>query len=119
MLTRPSLLLRIEELFLLAASIYAYAHLHFSWILFAVLFLASDLFMLGYFAGPRTGAAAYNLGHLVLLPIVLIALEFFAHHELLISIGLIWFSHIGFDRMLGYGLKYPSFFKGTHLQRIA
>jgi hypothetical protein len=28
---------------------------------------------------------------------------------------LIWTAHIGFDRMLGYGLKYPTRFKDTHL----
>jgi hypothetical protein len=28
-------------------------------------------------------------------------------------------AHIGFDRTLGYGLKYPTFFKDTHLQRVS
>ena len=67
MLTRPALLLRVEEAALLAASILLYAHLHFSWWLFAGLFLAPDLFMLGYLANPRIGAALYNLGHFVLV----------------------------------------------------
>jgi hypothetical protein len=26
--------------------------------------------------------------------------------------------HIGFDRLIGAGLKYPTFFKDTHLQRV-
>jgi hypothetical protein len=30
----------------------------------------------------------------------------------------IWVAHIGFDRMLGYGLKYPTAFSDTHLGRI-
>ena len=33
-------------------------------------------------------------------------------------VALIWTAHIGFDRMLGYGLKDVSGFKKTHLQRI-
>ena len=31
--------------------------------------------------------------------------------------GLIWLTHIGVDRALGYGLK-PTGFKDTHLQRV-
>lgn len=31
------------------------------------------------------------------------------------QIALIWFAHIGFDRALGYGLKYPLGFRVTHL----
>jgi hypothetical protein len=34
------------------------------------------------------------------------------------AVAIIWFSHIAFDRMLGFGLKYPTFFKDTHLQHI-
>jgi Domain of unknown function (DUF4260) len=38
--------------------------------------------------------------------------------RLLTQLGLIWLAHIGADRLLGYGLKYPTSFKDTHLQRI-
>jgi len=44
-------------------------HLHLSWLLFGVLFLAPDFFMLGYLMNPRTGAAIYNLGHVLLVPL--------------------------------------------------
>ena len=40
------------------------------------------------------------------------------HRSVLISFVLIWFAHIEWDRALGYGLKYPTFFKDTHLQRV-
>jgi hypothetical protein len=30
-------------------------------------------------------------------------------------IALIWIAHIAFDRLLGFGLKYPTQFKDTHL----
>lgn len=63
MLTRPALLLRIEEAGLLAGAVLLYSHFHFSWLLFAVLFLAPDLFMLGYLLDPRIGLALYNLGY--------------------------------------------------------
>jgi hypothetical protein len=54
----------------------------------------------------------------LLLPLGVFAVGYFAAHPLLEGIGIIWFSHIVFDRMLGYGLKYPTFFKDTHLQRL-
>jgi hypothetical protein len=36
----------------------------------------------------------------------------------LTAFGLIWLAHLGLDRMLGFGLKYPTFFKDTHLQHV-
>jgi len=35
-----------------------------------------------------------------------------------IPYALIWLAHIGIDRALGYGLKYPTFFRDTHLQHV-
>jgi hypothetical protein len=37
---------------------------------------------------------------------------------LLLSIAMIWLAHIGFDRALGFGLKYSAGFGFTHLGRI-
>jgi hypothetical protein len=34
-------------------------------------------------------------------------------------VSLIWICHVSWDRMIGYGLKYPSSFKFTHLQNVA
>jgi Domain of unknown function (DUF4260) len=118
MLTRPALLLRTEEACLLTAAVLLYAHLHFSWLLFAVLFFAPDLFMLGYLRNPSTGAALYNLGHVLFVPLALFALAFATHRPVLMAIAIIWFAHIVFDRLLGYGLKYPALFKDTHLQHV-
>ena len=118
MLTRPALLLRIEEAILLVLTVLLYRDMHFNWLLFAILFLAPDVFMLGYLAGPRVGAALYNLGHTQALPILLALSGVATHHRGLLAIALIWLAHIFFDRLLGYGLKYPTAFKETHLQRI-
>ncbi len=63
----PCLLLRAEGVFVAIASIAAAT----SWALFAALILAPDLSMLGYFAGARIGAAAYNAVHTYLGPIAL------------------------------------------------
>lgn len=89
-----------------------------AWWLFIVLILAPDLFMLGYLGGPRIGGAIYNLGHLGLLPGILAVVGISGSASLAIDIALIWFGHIGGDRLLGYGLKLPSAFQDTHLGRI-
>ena len=72
-LTRPAILLRIEELALLTAIVLLYHHLHFSWLTFVILFLAPDLFMLGYLLNARIGAALYNLAHTLFIPLMLLA----------------------------------------------
>jgi hypothetical protein len=118
MLTRPSTLLRVEETALLIATLFAYQHLHYSWLLFALLFLTPDLSMLGYLANVRLGAAIYNLAHTLTLPLALLFISYLQHWHLAPAIALIWTAHIAFDRLLGYGLKYPTHFKDTHLQHI-
>jgi hypothetical protein len=118
MLTRPAALLRIEEAGLLTAAILLYMHFHFSWALFAVLFLAPDLSILGYVANPRVGAVFYNLAHTLTGPVVLFAFAYAERYPIPLAIAIIWAAHLAFDRMLGYGLKYPGEFKDTHLQHI-
>jgi hypothetical protein len=118
MLTRPSLLLRIEEAILLILTLFAYQHLHASWLLFAILFLTPDLFMLGYLINPRIGSATYNLVHTLTLPLALVLTSYLEHWPLTTALALIWTAHIALDRLLGYGLKYPSYFKDTHLQHL-
>ena len=118
MLARPAQLLRLEEALLLAAAILLYIHFHFSWLLFAVLFLVPDISMLGYLVNPSLGASCYNLIHTLTGPLVLFTAAYFNRHPLPLAIAIIWAAHIAFDRLLGYGLKYPTQFKDTHLQHI-
>ncbi|WP_185983174.1 DUF4260 domain-containing protein [Aureimonas mangrovi] len=111
----PRLLLRLEGLAVLAAATIAYAGTDAGWWMFAVLFLAPDLSILGYVFGARAGAAVYNAGHAYLAPAVLVALGIYGPAPQVLSVGLVWAAHIGFDRALGYGLKYPEGFPATHL----
>src|SRR5918997_6797260 len=89
-----------------------------SWLLFALLLLVPDLSMLGYLAGPRAGAAVYNVFHAYPLPAVLGAFGLLGGSPLAVAVALVWFAHIGMDRLVGYGLKYPTEFKDTHLGRV-
>jgi hypothetical protein len=114
----PRRLLRAEGLAVLAGALTLYFHLDFGWLPLVVLVLAPDLAMLGYLAGPRVGALTYNLAHTELWPIGLAVVGVVADVDLLVQLALIWLVHIGADRVLGYGLKYPTGFKDTHLQRV-
>ncbi len=89
-----------------------------AWWLYVALALAPDLSMLGYLAGARAGALAYDAAHTYVVPITLATVGVLADTRALVAVGLIWIAHIGADRALGYGLKYPSGFKDTHLQRV-
>jgi len=111
----PRALLRLEGALMLMAATAAYAHLGAGWKLFAALFLLPDLSMLGYLSGPRAGALAYNAGHSYIGPALLAAAALWSGHAALLPCALIWIAHVGFDRMLGYGLKYGSSFGATHL----
>jgi hypothetical protein len=95
-----------------------YHQLHARWLLFAILFLAPDLFMLGYLANVRISSAVYSFAHTYITQGILLAIAYFASKPQLFSIALIWTAHIGFDRLLGFGLKYPTHFKDTHLQHV-
>jgi hypothetical protein len=114
----PRRLLHAEGLAVAAAAIVLYFHLGYPWWLLVVLALAPDLSMLGYAAGPAVGAAAYDIAHTYVLPLACSAVGVLADADLAIQIGLIWAAHIGVDRAIGYGLKYPSGFRDTHLQRV-
>ena len=117
------LLLRAEGAFLLAASLLGFhAFGNVSWWMFALLFLVPDLSFLAYLFGPRAGAAVYNTCHSTILPLLLgiagYVLDDFILRDILWACSLIWLAHIGFDRLLGYGLKSASGFIDTHLGKI-
>lgn len=114
----PRLLLRLEGAAALATAVASYAYLDGGWGRFAALCLLPDLSLLGYLAGPRVGAATYNLAHGYVGPALAAAASLALGTPALLLVALIWAAHIGFDRMLGYGLKYPTAFVDTHLGRI-
>ncbi len=109
--------LQAEGLALLTASAAAYATQGFGWRWFVLFFLAPDLTFAAYLLGPRWGAAAYNAAHSTIGPLMLGGAGLVLGSEPLILAALIGLAHAGFDRMLGYGLKYGTGFGDTHLGR--
>ena len=69
-------------------------------------------------ARPRIGALAYDLSHNLALPGAAVAVGLVAGSPWLVLVGALVVVHVGIDRLLGYGLKYPSGFRDTHLQRV-
>ena len=111
-------ILRLEGLAVAAVSAALYARTGASWWLFALLWIAPDLSMLGYLAGSCRGARIYNAGHTYLLPVALALSALLLHVPVLLPPALIWINHIGVDRLMGYGLKYADGFGWTHLGRL-
>ena len=116
-LTDAVLLQRLEGLAALGLGVAAYAWLGQSWWMFALLFLAPDLAMLGYLRSIAAGTFTYNLAHTYVTP-ALLALLGLAVGPLAFGLAAIWIAHIGADRLLGYGLKLSGGFDQTHLGPI-
>lgn len=110
-------MLQLEGLALLGAAVLAYAQFGIGWKWFAIFFLAPDLVFFFFLFGTRIGAIAYNAVHSTIGPITILIAGYSTHQPLLPAIGLIWMAHVGFDRALGFGLKYATGFGDTHLSR--
>lgn len=108
-------ILRLEELAMFGLAVYLNSSLPFKGWVFWAYFLAPDLGMLGYLVNTKVGAFTYNLLHHKGIAITCyFAGYILVLHELSLA-GMVLFGHSSFDRILGYGLKYPDNFKHTHL----
>jgi hypothetical protein len=111
-------LLKLEEFFLFALSLFLFSQLDYGWGWYALLFLAPDLSMVGYLVNPGVGAWIYNLVHHKGLAAALYVLGSLLSVPWLMFAGTILLGHSSLDRVFGYGLKYPDAFQNTHLGRI-
>jgi hypothetical protein len=111
-------MLRVEGLITMIIALVAAIYCKTHWLLILALFFTFDITLLGYKINPRIGAIMYNIGHTLSLPLPLLMLGIILQVPLLISICLLWIGHIGYDKMLGFGLKYPEKFEDTYLQHV-
>ena len=111
----PRVYLRVEGLAALVVALAVYGALDGPLWLLAVLALAPDLSMLGYLGGPRVGSVAYNVVHTYTTPLALAGAGYWLDYRLALLGAAVWVGHIGADRLFGYGIKYPSGFRDTHL----
>lgn len=117
-ITRMSLQLRLEGLAIFMLSAAAFASTGAPAWVFIALLLVPDVAMVGYLKSATLGALIYNLGHNLAAPALLMAAALLLPESPLLPVALVWFAHIGMDRAAGYGLKYPTSFQDTHLQRV-
>jgi len=114
----PRRWLRVEGLAALVAGAAIYLAAGGPWLLLVPFVLAVDLSMVGYLAGPRTGALVYNLAHNQATGLLVLGAGAVSGSSPLVLAGAVLVGHTGMDRLAGYGLKYPTSFGDTHLGRI-
>jgi hypothetical protein len=83
-----------------------------------LLWLVTDISMVGYLKDKKAGAISYNLVHNYILGLLVTFLGLWQNNNFVVSLGVILISHVGLDRFLGFGLKYPSNFKDSHIQKL-
>lgn len=114
----PSIFLHADGAVMLVSSLLVYFYLKGSWIVFILFLLVPDISLAGYLRNVKTGSIMYNLFHSYLGAAVLSLIGLFGNSLVLVQLGFIWFAHIGMDRMLGLGFKYPTTLKDTHFKHI-
>lgn len=111
-------ILQLEGLIIALMSIFFYLELGGDVIFFIILWLVPDMGMIGYIISKKIGSLTYNITHTYTIPIILLSYTLLSNLGLGVQVSLIWISHIGLDRFLGYGIKYPDKFKNTHMNKI-
>ncbi|HTQ66092.1 MAG TPA: DUF4260 domain-containing protein [Puia sp.] len=114
-------LIKLEELamFILSAFFISKLSIQLSWWLYILLFLSPDIGAAGYLFNTKIGAVTYNLFHHKAIAVGIYIAGILTQNEYLQLAGLLLFGHSSFDRIFGYGLKYPDYFKHTHLGVLA
>lgn len=111
-------IIRIEEAALFLLSWYFFCDAGFAWWWWWVWLLAPDISMVGYLINARIGAYLYNFVHHKAIAVLVILIGTMSLSPWLAAAGWLLLGHSSMDRVFGYGLKYLSGFKDTHLGRI-
>jgi hypothetical protein len=111
----PLIWLRLEGLAALVAGLVLYWRIDGQLLVLIPLLLLVDVSMVGYLVGPRPGALVYNVAHNWAVGLLVLGAGGALASTPLLLAGAILVGHVGMDRVAGYGLKYPTAFKDTHL----
>lgn len=113
----PIVFLRLEGVAVFLCCLAAYVWLGYPLLWFLVLFFSFDISITGYAINTRVGAITYNAVHSFIGPSLLGTLGLITANTICIGYALIWFSHLGFDRMIGFGFMKPTQFGDSNLGR--
>ena len=116
--THPRFVLHADGAAIALVAVLLYQELGVAWWVFAAGFLVPDLSLLAYLGSVRLGAKVYNATHSYLGGSATFGVGLLLENVPLMTVGLIWVAHVGIDRAIGFGLKYPDDFRRTHLQRV-
>ena len=111
-------LLKTEELAEALFTLAVFASLPYAWWVLPATFLLPDLSMVGYLAGPRVGAFCYNFAHHKAVAWAVGIGGWWLGQPVLLLAGTVLLFHSAVDRLLGYGLKYATGFRDTHLGHV-
>jgi len=112
-------LLNLEELFLFIGSVILFGiATEYSWWMYALLFFLPDIAFAAYLINTQVGSWVYNFLHHKGVMVLLILAGYYLSIPILLATGIVFLGHSSFDRLVGYGLKFPDDFKHTHLGRI-
>jgi hypothetical protein len=111
----PRTWLRLEGAAAAVAGLVVFASMGRNWLLLLPLLILPDLSIAGYAMGPRVGAITYNLVHNWAAGLAVLGAGVAFTAPAVVSAGAVLIAHVGFDRLAGYGLKYPTRFRDTHL----
>lgn len=98
-------LTRLEEITLVALSLYLFLALDYAWWWFPLLFFLPDVSLLGYLINSRAGTIMYNVIHHKALAVLLYLGGSFMQLPALQLAGVVLFGHSSFDRALGFELQ--------------
>jgi hypothetical protein len=120
LMSQPRVLLHLEGAAVLLLATAAFFRLGHPWWVFLLLLLAPDVSLLGLLAGPRAGASIYNAVHTMVGPLALLGGGWWlaGGQSAAVAVALVWLAHIGLDRMVGYGLRYPDSEQRTHFDTL-
>src|SRR5699024_177787 len=104
-------ILHLEGLAVFVFCLYFYWLNDLSCLLFFFLLCVHVLFMVVYLLNNGFVSRLYNLFNTYMVSLAVIFLGMFLSNATFLAIGIIWTAHIGMDRLVGYGLKYPTHFK--------
>lgn len=92
--------------------------LGFDWWLYVILLFLPDISIAGYMFGNKVGTAIYNLFHHKAVAVAIALSGLYLGNNVVVLAGLVLFGHSSFDRIFGFGLKFPDNFNHTHMGMI-